>query len=75
MSIDYIRKTYGCAHKIGDQVTIRKGAGSSMDGMTGKLVRARGAYLVIRGETWRGTFHPADVLAIVPAPQTPESQP
>lgn len=75
MSIEYIRKTYGCSHKIGDQVTIRKGAGSSMDGMTGKLVRARGAYLVIRGETWRGNFHPADVLDIVPAPHTPEIKP
>lgn len=75
MSIDYIRKTYGCAHKIGDQVTIRKGAGSRFDGMTGKLIATRSAYLVVKGKTWRGNFHPDDVLAFVPAPQTPESQP
>lgn len=63
MSIEYIRKTYGCTHKIGDQVSIRDGAGTRMDGRTGKLTRARGAYLVVRGDTWRGSFHPADVVA------------
>ncbi|AVS91428.1 hypothetical protein C8246_05980 [Paracidovorax avenae] len=63
MSIDYIRKTYGCQHKVGDQVAIRRGAGTSMDGMSGKLLRARGQYLVVQGSTWKGSFHPADVVA------------
>lgn len=63
MSIEYIRKTYDCKHKIGDQVSIRVGAGTQMDGRTGKLTRARGAYLIVRGDTWRGTFHPDDVVA------------
>lgn len=62
MSIEYIRKTYECTLKIGDQVTIRKGAGSWFDGMTGKLISTKSAYLVVRGETWRGNFHPDDVL-------------
>lgn len=64
MSIAYIRKAYGCNHKIGDQVTIRKGAGSWFDGMSGTLLRAHGPYLVVKGETWRGHFHPSDVLPI-----------
>ena len=69
MSIEYIRKTYGCQHKIGDQVAIRVGAGTRLDGLRGKLTRARGAYLIVKGETWRGTFHPSDV---VPLPKEPQ---
>jgi len=61
MSIAYIRKTYGLAHKVGDQVSIRPDAGTRFDGCKGRLVRARGQYLVIKGDTWRGTFHPGDV--------------
>lgn len=61
MSIDYIRKTYSVPFKIGDTVSIRKGCGSPLDGLTGKLVRAKGSYLEVKGKTWRGTFHPADV--------------
>lgn len=71
MSIEYIRKTYGCAHKIGDLVTIKIEAGTRFDGMTGKLIRARSGYLVIKGEHWRGTFHPNDV---VPATKQPPHQ-
>lgn len=63
MSIDYIRKTYGCTHKVDDTVQIRVGAGTSMDGQTGKLLRAKGAYLVVAGSSWKGNFHPADVVA------------
>ena len=62
MSINYIRETYGISLKIGDAVSIRLGCGSPLDGLTGKLVRARGGYLVVNGPTWSGTFHPADVL-------------
>lgn len=61
MSIDYIRKNYGCSLKVGEQVRIRKGAGTRLDGLEGKLLRARGQYLVVAGATWRGDFHPADV--------------
>lgn len=64
MSIDYIRKTYGLTLKIGEQVQIRRGAGTRLDGRRGKLTRANGAYLVVVGDTWRGTFHPADVQQI-----------
>ncbi|ADU99400.1 hypothetical protein [Alicycliphilus denitrificans] len=64
MSIDYIRKTYGLTVKVGDQVSIRKGAGTWFDGLHGKLLRAQGQYLVVAGETWRGNFHPADVEPI-----------
>jgi len=64
MSIDYIRKTYGLAVKVGQSVKIRPGCGSPMDGFTGQIIRAQGAYLVVRGATWRGNFHPADVLPL-----------
>ena len=62
MSIAYIRKTYGVDFKIGQQVRIRPGAVSLCDGRTGKLVRARGQYLIVRGDGWGGNYHPADVL-------------
>jgi hypothetical protein len=61
MSIEYIRKTYGLTVKVGQQVRIRNGAGSWFDGMTGKVLRTSGPYLVVKGETWRGNFHPADI--------------
>jgi len=64
MSIAYIRETYGTHLKIGERVRIRKGAGTWFDGQEGKLIRAHGAYLVVRGSTWRGNFHPADVESI-----------
>lgn len=64
MSIEYIRRHYGCNHKIGDTVQIRPGAGTLVDGRTGRLLRARGAYLTVKGETWKGDFHPADVLPL-----------
>ena len=64
MSIDYIRKMYGCNHKIGDQVKIRQGAGTWFDGMTGKLIATRAAYFVVKGKTWRGNFHPDDVVEV-----------
>ena len=67
MSIAYIRKTYGLSVKVGDQVVIRKGAGTSFDGMQGKILRARGQYLVVKGETWRGSFHPGDIEQIQPS--------
>lgn len=61
MSIEYIRKTYGLAVKIGDWVTVRKGAGSVFDGRPCKIIRADGPYLVLKGATWRGKFHPGDI--------------
>jgi hypothetical protein len=61
MSMDYIRKAYGIPVKVGMEVRIRKGAGSWFDGMTGKVLRAQGQYVVVKGETWRGNFHPADI--------------
>jgi len=61
MSIDYVRKFYGVDFKIGDQVQIKPGAGSLVDGCIGKLTSARGARLVVKGRTWKGCFHPADV--------------
>ena len=68
MSIDYIRKTYGVPYKVGAQVRIRKGAGTWFDGLTGKLLRVRGQYLVVAGETWRGNFHPGDVERLETTP-------
>lgn len=64
MSIAYIRKTYGLSVKVGQQVRIRKGAGTWFDGLTGKLLRAKGQYIVVAGSSWRGNFHPADVEPI-----------
>lgn len=64
MSIAYIRKTYGVPFKVGQQVQIRRGKELFMGGQIGKLLRARGAYLVVRGATWQGQFHPGDVEAI-----------
>ena len=64
MSIEYIRKSYGLAVKVGQQVRIRKGCGSLVDGLTGKVLRARGQYLVVAGSSWRGNFHPADIEPI-----------
>lgn len=61
MSIEYIRKTYGIPVRVGMAVRIRKGAGSWFDGMAGKVLRAQGQYVVVKGETWRGNFHPADI--------------
>lgn len=61
MSIEYIRKTYGLPVKVGQQVRIRKGAGTWFDGFKGKVLRARGQYVVVKGETWRGNFHPGDI--------------
>lgn len=64
MSIAYIRKTYGLSVKVGQQVRIRKGAGTWFDGLTGKLLRAKGQYIVVAGSSWSGNFHPADVEPI-----------
>ena len=61
MSIEYIRKFYSVDFKIGDQVQIRPGAGSLVDGCIGTLTSARNAHLVVKGSTWKGTFHPSDV--------------
>lgn len=61
MSIDFIRRTYNLPVKVGERVRIRKGAKTWFDGMEGKLLRAKGQYLVVAGETWRGNFHPADI--------------
>lgn len=66
MSIAYIRRAYGVDFKIGQMVRVRPGAGSPTDGCTGKLVRARGHYLVVRGEGWVGNYHPSDVLPATP---------
>jgi hypothetical protein len=70
VSIEYIRKTYGLQIKVGQQVSIRNGAGTWFDGLVGKVLRARGQYVVVKGETWRGNFHPADVE---PTPATTTS--
>ena len=70
MSIAYIRKTYGVAFKIGDTVSIRKGCGSPMDGLTGKLVSAKGSYLSVKGKTWRGSFHPSNVEQVTTGVKT-----
>lgn len=64
MSIEYIRKRYGCAHKIGDQVKIRNSPELFMRGQVGKLIRAKGQYLKVAGASWCGNFHPDDVLPI-----------
>lgn len=64
MSIEYIRKTYGTDVKIGQTVRIRIGCGSRFDGMHGKLIRAQGPWLKVKGDTWRGNFHPSDVEPI-----------
>lgn len=66
MSIAYIRKTYGVPFKVGQQVQIRRGKELFMGGQTGKLLRTSGPYLVVRGETWQGNFHPGDVESIPP---------
>lgn len=62
MSIEYIRKTYGLSVKVGQQVSIRKGAGTWFDGLVGKVLRAQGPYIVVKGSTWRGNFHPGDIV-------------
>jgi len=59
MSIDYVRKFYGVDFKIGDQVQIKPGAGSLVDGCIGKLTSARDARLVVKGRTWKGPSIPA----------------
>lgn len=61
MSMDYIRKTYGIDLKVGERVQIRRGADTWMDGQEGKLIRARGPYLVVKAKHWMGAFHPFDV--------------
>lgn len=72
MTIAYIRKTYGVDVKVGQPVRIRPG--HFMSGQIGKLLRARGQYLVVKGETWRGNFHPGDVEPIDPAPHPSKSK-
>lgn len=67
MSIAYIRKTYGVDFKVGQQVRIRRGKELFMGGQIGKLLRARGQYLVVKGEHWEGQFHPGDVEALAKA--------
>jgi hypothetical protein len=61
VSIDYIRKAYGLDLKVGEQVRIKPGCGAASAGKRGKLVRARGQYLVVKGNGWDGHFHPGDV--------------
>ena len=61
MSMAYIRKAYGLDLKAGERVQIRRGAGTGMDGQEGKLLRARGSYLVVKAKHWKGAFHPSDV--------------
>jgi hypothetical protein len=61
MSIDYIRKAYGLDLKVGEQVRIKPGCGAASAGRLGKLMRARGHYLVVKGSGWGGQFHPGDV--------------
>lgn len=63
MSIAYIRKTYGVDFKIGDTVKIKYGACAMLGGRIGKLVRAQGSYLVVKGPGWGGNFHPSDIEA------------
>ncbi len=72
MSIAYIRKTYNLPIKVGMEVRIRVGAGSWFDGMTGTVLRAKGQYVIVRGSSWRGNFHPGDIE--IPA-ATPASTP
>lgn len=64
MGMEYIRKTYGLSVKVGQEVRIRKGADTWFDGMTGRVLRAQGPYVVVKGKTWRGNFHPADIETI-----------
>ncbi len=64
MSIEYIRKHYGCSHKIGDQVKIRNSPELFKRGQVGKLIRAKGSYLTVKGASWCGNFHPNDVLPV-----------
>lgn len=71
MSIDYIRRTYGVPVKVGMTVRIRPGTGSLVDGLRGKVLRARAGYLVVRGETWVGDFHPADIEVAAHTSPTP----
>ena len=61
MSISYIRTHYGVPFKIGDWLRIKPGASELLGVRTGKLVRAKGAYLTIKGSGWAGNFHPMDV--------------
>jgi len=67
VTIAYIRKTYGLPVKVGMEVRIRAGAGTSFDGKPGKVLRASGQYVVVKGETWRASFHPLDIECKVAA--------
>lgn len=71
MSIAYIRKIYSVPFKVGQQVQIRNGEELFMRGQTGKLLRTQGPYLVVKGATWKGNFHPWDVEPVAAASQAP----
>jgi hypothetical protein len=61
VSIEYIRKTYGLPVKVGMIVRIRKGACLVGNSLIGKVLRAKGEYVVVKGDTWHGYFRPADI--------------
>lgn len=67
MSIDNIRRTCGLDIKVGMNVRIRNSAKSWFAGLSGKVLRAESGYVVVKGATWRGNFHPADIETAAPA--------